>query len=257
MTDTGRARVPIGFWRAVVCAGAICVLAGGASDQTDAAARWPLLAAIVQEWAPPGQEYEGYVCSAVSLGADIVATAAHCVTGAGGLDVVLGGADLCGAAPVALRRHVTAVEAHPRFDPLTLSHDLALLRLSPAATTRAPGPVLADAFAGVHGTVAGYGPSQWAGARPCRPAHRPVVILPATACPSRPAATLCVAGRSQTGQDACPGASGAPILGGTHRRPVLLGLVSSGLGCGSTTNPSHYTDTAALRDWVQGAINSR
>lgn len=256
MTGDRRARVPTGFWRAVMCAGAICVLAGGASGKNEAAGRWPLLAAIVQEWAPPGQEYEGYVCSGVSLGDDIVATAAHCVTGANGLAVVLGGADLCGAAPVAIRRHVTAVEVHPRFDPLTLSHDLALLRLTPAGTPSAAGPVLADAPVGAHGAVAGYGPSQWAGTRPCRPAHREVVVLPPTSCPSRTAATICVSGRSDDGQDACPSASGAPILGGTPRRPVLLGLVSSGRGCGSPTTPSHYTDTGALRDWVHVSIGS-
>jgi secreted trypsin-like serine protease len=62
---------------------------------------------------------------------------------------------------------------------------------------------------------------------------------------------LCVAG-DETGQDSCQGDSGGPLT----RRRVLVGLVSSGFGCGLKGVPALYTRVSTYADWIDGVMKA-
>lgn len=63
---------------------------------------------------------------------------------------------------------------------------------------------------------------------------------------------LCVG--SDEGVDACRGDSGGPLVRKTDgRSPVLVGLVSWGIGCGIEDRPGIYTDVGAFHDWIKRA----
>jgi secreted trypsin-like serine protease len=57
---------------------------------------------------------------------------------------------------------------------------------------------------------------------------------------------LCVAS-DETDQDSCQGDSGGPLT----REGVLVGLVSSGVGCGRKGVPALYTRVETYADWVR------
>ncbi|WP_353218051.1 serine protease [Sandarakinorhabdus sp.] len=60
---------------------------------------------------------------------------------------------------------------------------------------------------------------------------------------------LCAAG-DLSGQDACQGDSGGPLT----RRGVLIGVVSTGSGCGRPGIPALYTRVAAYTDWIAAVL---
>lgn len=68
------------------------------------------------------------------------------------------------------------------------------------------------------------------------------------------AAMLCA---GAPGKDACQGDSGGPLIL-TSGEPVLVGIVSWGMGCADATHPGLYVriDRAHYLDWVQRAINA-
>lgn len=66
---------------------------------------------------------------------------------------------------------------------------------------------------------------------------------------------LCVAG-DETEQDSCQGDSGGPL---TRERPSsiqLIGLVSSGHGCGLEGVPALYTKVSHYEDWITATMKS-
>lgn len=60
---------------------------------------------------------------------------------------------------------------------------------------------------------------------------------------------LCVASGDNKEQDSCQGDSGGPLT----RQRVLVGLVSTGEGCGRSGVPALYTNVAFYADWITAA----
>lgn len=63
---------------------------------------------------------------------------------------------------------------------------------------------------------------------------------------------LCVAAGDGKDQDSCQGDSGGPLT----RQRVLVGIVSTGEGCGLKGVPALYTNVAYYADWVAAAKGS-
>lgn len=60
---------------------------------------------------------------------------------------------------------------------------------------------------------------------------------------------------SEKGTDSCRGDSGGPLVWlPPGRRPLLVGLVSYGPGCGQADTPGVYTDVSAFAPWVAQAM---
>ena len=65
---------------------------------------------------------------------------------------------------------------------------------------------------------------------------------------------ICALG--ERNMDACQGDSGGPLVWVRNKRPVLVGLVSFGPGCGLDNTPGIYTDVAYFRDWIAAAMKN-
>jgi secreted trypsin-like serine protease len=57
---------------------------------------------------------------------------------------------------------------------------------------------------------------------------------------------LCVGARTSAQQDSCQGDSGGPLT----RQRILVGLVSTGVGCGRKGVPALYTNVAHYAEWI-------
>lgn len=64
------------------------------------------------------------------------------------------------------------------------------------------------------------------------------------------------AGREDGGVDACWADSGGPLVGGTDGRTVI-GVVSTGIGCGRPGLPGIYTEVAVYIEWIEAVLRSR
>lgn len=64
---------------------------------------------------------------------------------------------------------------------------------------------------------------------------------------------LC-AGSPTEGKDACPGDSGGPVTRVQGTSPVLVGLVSLGIGCGQKNVPGVYVKVSEYRTWIDKAM---
>ncbi|XP_046753174.1 phenoloxidase-activating enzyme 1-like [Diprion similis] len=56
------------------------------------------------------------------------------------------------------------------------------------------------------------------------------------------------------GRDACKGDSGGPIVRKNGRRRIVVGIVSSGLGCGERDHPGIYTRVSRYTDWIRSFL---
>ncbi|HEY6965046.1 MAG TPA: trypsin-like serine protease [Erythrobacter sp.] len=67
-------------------------------------------------------------------------------------------------------------------------------------------------------------------------------------------AALCAIGKNR--EQACLGDSGGPLVlyDEAAARPVLVGVVSAGVKCGTTGEPSQYTRVAKVRDWIAAYV---
>ena len=70
---------------------------------------------------------------------------------------------------------------------------------------------------------------------------------------------MCAASRDDEPRDACKGDSGGPLMMlktptgpdvFSRRTYQLVGVVSTGLGCGNPEFPGVYTKVSAYRDWI-------
>jgi len=209
----------------------------------------------------------GELCSGALIGADLVLTAAHCVTDAASYRVVA-----VNRAFKPLRIRVVAMAVHPTFVTGTTPRtqpgvDLAILRLE-----RRLGPdflPLDPTLSGRIGigdevTIAGFGVSnegRKGTARILR--HANVVSLGPVEVANR---VLIVTDRERlaetSGAGACRGDSGGPILAATQDGYMLYGIVSWSSGALRTNGPNACGGLTAVTPlvehlrWIRQAIHS-
>jgi secreted trypsin-like serine protease len=69
----------------------------------------------------------------------------------------------------------------------------------------------------------------------------------------RPDLEIC-AGFLEGGDDSCQGDSGGPLAVDIDNEKLLVGVTSSGIGCGLKNSPGRYTYIAYFADWIENTI---
>ncbi|MDQ3740688.1 MAG: serine protease, partial [Actinomycetota bacterium] len=260
-------------------AGASAVVGG-----RDATQPYPYMAAL--EYDPQGGSVQySQVCGASLLSADRVLTAAHCVVddrdGDGDFEVVPAASMrlLIGTQRLDRREDGETIGAaeiipHPeylKFD--DESHDVAIIRLSRAATKGAPIRLAKPATekplwaAGKEATLTGWGAALFQDPGVTYQNQLQEVQVPMRSdeeCDQSYAlqggideATMVCAGELQGGKDSCQGDSGGPlVVPDATGALVQVGVVSFGNGCGYPTQYGVYSrvgDTT-LYDWIAARV---
>lgn len=211
-------------------------------------------------------------CSGTIIADRWVLTAAHCRLRPGDKAFVSGLKGFSGA-----ERSVSEVKIHPQFDTSKMNgpFDVALVRLSGEPVSEAV-PVTINSKASLpaemsYVRVAGYGriSENFAAAEP--PALRTVdlPVVPIDQCadsygsgmvelplPLNRDVQVC-AGYSDGACDACQGDSGGPVtVYDAAGSPVLVGVVSFGMGCARGGIPGVYTRVAPFVQWIQSTVGT-
>ena len=185
-----------------------------------------------------------------------VLTAAHCLEGQQAALVALDFDDLA-SSDTADVRAVDAMVVAPGYDPVSLVNDAALLRLDQPSRV-APVTLAStsddDRFtSGGAATIVGWGLRDDAGTTTHRLREGAITLLSADACYAfydgdfDHAEMLCGAGRTN---NTCYGDSGGPLL--VADAPwLLLGVTSFGAERCAATDPSGFTRTSHIRDWIE------
>lgn len=264
--------------RLIVSAGAVLALAFASTSPAAAivggSAAAPGSAPYQVDIVAQGLFGWSHVCGGFLRDANTVVTAAHCVNdkAASELQVKYDGVD---RTRLAQTRSVSGVLGHPDFNLLTMANDVALLKLTPAATengsTVAFAPLTATApTAGDVATVTGWGRTREDNTT--LPTGLRTIRVPVTATadceaaysglnlnfggdegglldgldPGLDTTSMFCAGPADGGQGFCTGDSGGPaVVNG-----IVVGIVSWSRGCASAGSPGVYSSVAYFHDWL-------
>ncbi|XP_034234255.1 venom protease-like [Thrips palmi] len=169
---------------------------------------------------------------------------------------------------------------HPEFEQKLRYHDIALLRLQrPAVLSEYVRPACLHTAASVrlrdgdNVTVSGWGVEDFAEDQlssmllkarlqvtsqdTCNKSFSASTRIPGSKLPDGIKPTQLCAG-SKSGKDACQGDSGGPLQVFTADAPYcmqhVVGVVSLGIFCGSTTTPGVYTRVSAYTAWIERTV---
>lgn len=222
-------------------------------------------------------------CGGALIDAEWALSAAHCfvfgkeqLVTVAGMGARLGNIDLNFATPMRIERIIVHGDYRRNG---SKQHDIALVHLVPDSGTRpdiaaaaAPARVISPAMRpltpGDDLKVTGWGMTSERAAGAARSVDGKVMrssrvllegrltLLDQGDCARVPAyrktlnpGVLCVASGDGKEQDSCQGDSGGPLT----RQRVLVGLVSTGEGCGQSGVPALYTNVAYYADWIAAA----
>lgn len=237
------------------------IVGGSEADEGE----YPWMAALYN-----GDDPYWQYCGGSLIAPDRVVTAAHCVEGLLGIDLVdqvvntaqygqymvmLGSNSLLAGGD---EIPVLWIHVHPDYAQ-DGTPDVAVLVLAEDATqapipwaTPADEPLYAP---GTRATVTGWGALSENGPYPdaLREVEVPIVsdddCLEAYPFWLDPGTEVC-AGYKQGGKDACYGDSGGPLMVPDGGGMLLVGIVSWGEGCARAGKPGVYAEVAAVSDWI-------
>lgn len=214
-------------------------------------------------------------CGGTLIDGGWVLTAAHCVKNSlvredpTRLNIVAGTAAYLAGGE---RIEIAAINVHPKYNPTTMDHDFALLRLGKPATidgtTVTKTIKTADATTSVatrtQAWVTGWGATAEGSPGAVDLLGAKVPVVSNTTC-NRPDSyngdildSMMCAGRASGGVDSCQGDSGGPLTatlpGGTA--PTLIGVVSWGEGCARRLKYGVYARVSMAADWISSTMSS-
>ena len=212
-----------------------------------------------------------YICGASLVGADRILTAAHCVDGASAseLSFVLGRTTRSDTAS-GEEIPAASVTVHPDYDPDTMAYDVAVIRLSRAATKGAPIRIATTAEKALWAprkqvTVTGWGTRVGYDVLGVTITDRlqevSVPVVADAECDRNytlmggiDERTMVCAGELYGTKDSCQGDSGGPLVASDATGALVqVGVVSWGFGCGYPTQYGVYSRIGddALNSWVR------
>ncbi|NWF29773.1 serine protease [Streptomyces sp. PKU-EA00015] len=216
----------------------------------------PWMAALLNKGS--GSPTDRQFCGGSLISANVVLTAAHCVTGtkAKELEVTVGRTVLSDKRQGQLR-NVRSIVSHPRYAKGDEAYDLALLELAePVAGIAAVKMPTAGTDAllrpGAQATVIGWGNTDTeVPSFPDRLRGVKVPLLSHAECKAtypeyNKAVNVCA---GVEGKDSCQGDSGGPLFRKVAGRTYQIGIVSYGEGCGEQGAPGVYTSTSSKKLW--------
>ena len=233
---------------------------GGVNAQSGA---WPFMASIQKRSAFSFNW--SHSCGGTLIAPSWVLTAAHCVEDEIPLSrirVALGIHDLYSGSPNIHTIHSKII--HPSYNSRTLDSDLALLRLSQAASQSPVNLIDSDSLqqAGTTATLIGWGATAEGGGISRNLQQVDVPVLSQSTCNAFQVyngdltSNMLCAGYLVEEKDACNGDSGGPLVVYSDSLFKQIGIVSWGQGCARPNKPGVYTRIRPFVNWIQSTIGS-
>jgi len=217
-------------------------------------------------WQVSWRQFGSHSCGGSILNENWVLSAGHCCEGIlGSGDVVAGGVDIYLPEGVEQHKSITKFK-NPDYDSATINNDVCLLKVdSPFEFNDEIGPVPVDTnmewAADATFTVSGWGTKSEGGLVSEKLQKVNVPHVMPEQCQSNYASSgyditdgmICA---GEAGKDSCQGDSGGPLVAQTENGPVLVGVVSWGIGCARDGYPGVYARVAKYADWIATTISN-
>lgn len=200
-----------------------------------------------------------FLCGGSVISETFVLTAAHCAQGSTDIIIYLGATKFSDA-PVHHTIHADQVHVHPKYNPRTISHDIALLEMPftpfSAAIKAVKLPALSTSYstyAGDEAISSGWGLTSDNGPVSKTLQFAPLNIINNSVCKKDfgvliTANKLCTA--NVGGVSTCQGDSGGPLVLAASK--VQVGVVSFGSNKGCEIGISAvYTRVTSYRNWIE------